>query len=426
MRRIYIVLTVFSTFLQSFNSTAQLSDENFMRDYVAPDFKLRQLSVNGRSSGDGFKTELDEQYQFSLGANLNFSKISNNQKYQGTINSAFGFSTNYSSSSISPQVLSINASLQNKMINRFYFNDKWFWGAHDNSFLGLAYAHPFSDTLTGIGTYLMNFRPAVSIGFGRVEWVQFARQALDIERSLFQSKRLDESYTEQDRKLVADKIAQIRNRRYYDFRIGRIDQLQALDSLYAKEGLTNNADIIYFSELQDAYFFSYYTDRLSGFRHELGVVEGIDYSEVNGLTGSETFGFYSFSYFLPQSYAIQHNFELSVMGGIDANLLSSTSDYPVWADVNYTFGLYPTTRTYLGLTTTAGFNYDVHAGYICGLSLDTYYYISPRLRFSARAGFQQGDNYFSHSYDHVAVLNNTRATKEFDFNFNAGLSFEIF
>ncbi|MBI3133453.1 MAG: hypothetical protein HYZ14_02150 [Bacteroidetes bacterium] len=411
-------------------ASAQQPEDNYLKNYKAPDFRLRQLTVAGNGSGDGEVSATNKEHDFSINSSLTYQHLVNNQMYQGTIRSVYSNQSSFLALN-GARSITFNQSLSNTMTNRFYFKDAWFIGFHDQSSASHAYSNATTDTLPSASFVNLQIRPAVSIGYGRVEWVQFGRQAMDIEQSLSKYGRLAPSFDQAGRTALADKIAQIRNRRYYDLRLGRIDQLQALDSVLQSAGLITDADIIYFSQLQDAFLYSYYTTRLSGFRHELGVTEGLSISSQTGNAATLTtnsYGFYSFSWFVPQSYAIQHDLRASVIGGLSADDNSATvNTFPLWLDVSYTFGFYPTTRTYLGATANSGLNLvSGSLGYMYGASLNAYYYISPKFRFNASADFIDGEGYNMHGFSHVAVQNNSRGAKVLNYDFMLGITYDIF
>lgn len=411
-------LTIFS------ENFAQENTDHFIRDYVAPDFKLRQLTLTGGGNGNGDISSTLNSHSLRLSSTLDYYKIANRQKYQGSMSSSYDGSTAYGTT-LAYDIFNMSNLITNSMQNRFYFKEKWFIGFHDRSQMSQVIINNSTDSIPDFSSYNITVRPAISIGFGRVEWVQFARQAIDLERSLSSSNRLNTTFTDEDRTILSNKIAMIRNRRYYDTRLGRIDQLQALDSIFQNEGMITSPDITYFSQMQDAFLYSYNITRLSGFRHQLGATQGVAYTDDVSGVDLTSYAFYLFEYFLPQSYALQHNFRVSLIGGIDSDA-SGNDSYPAWADAMYTLGFYPTTRTHIELVASAGMNIESDLGYIYGASIIGYYYISPRFRFNLLASFQDGENYRAHNFSHVAVSNSNRFGKLFDYSFSAGVSFEIF
>jgi hypothetical protein len=413
------LLTVFSGLF------AQESTADFIRDYTAPDFKLRRFSVAGSGNGAGTVSDNTNTHQYGFAGSLYYYQISNQKNYQGIISTAlfedFGFGMNGSQS-----ILGNNLLISNTLINRFYFRERWFVGVHDDSRIGQSFLNYSSDSIPDISNSGFAIRPAVSIGYGRVEWVQFARQAMDIEGLLSSCNRLSPSFSHENRTDLANRIAQVSNRRYYDTRFGIIDQLQSLDSLLSAEAMITNSDIVYFSHLQDAFLYSRFTTRLSGFRHEFGVAQSVELGNQSNNVGLTTYGFYNFNYFLPQSYAVQHNFEISVIGGRRGSTFSSASDFPLWTDLQYTFGWYPTTRTYLGVTGLGGVNLDNGIGYIYGAIIDAYFWVSPKLRLAVQGRLHDGFNYRTHNFSHVAVSNPDRNLKVFDYSLRLNLTYEIF
>lgn len=416
---ILIIRSGFAGFCQS-------DDSNFIRNYKAPDFKYRQLKLSIESKGNGFSLDSNEFFQLDFGNTLGYYQISNKKNYQGQLNTGASFHVAYNGSQISKN-LGLATFVNNTTSNRFYFNKLWYFGVHDRSLLGILYSNPISDSISNESNYTLTVKPAISIGYGRVEWVQFARQAMDIERSLEACDRLNHLMTETELKYLSDKIAQIRNRRYYDIRLGRIDQLQALDSLLSVEGLVNQTDIMYFTQLQDAYLYSYYTTRLSGYRHELGISQALDIANSGTEENTMTIGFYTYSLYVPISYALQHDFEITLIGGYIENSDIITSQFAGWLDCSYKLGVYPNTRTYLGAEIKGGLNaHSSTTGYSTGLTLDGYYYLSPRVRFWAKGHCVFGENYYTHDFDHIAVVNSSKVPRGITYSFRAGFSYDIF
>jgi len=434
--RHYILLAFFSFLItnsfaqESKNPFDEETNKNYLRNYKAPDFKLRRLQFSFNGSANGSTTETSNSHNMSFSNGLDYYRISNQSNYQGVISTSVSprFSISNSSGDITTAFTGI---INNSTQNRFYLNDKYFFGIHDNSSFNTL---SFATTIPGLPDFTsasLTLRPAISVGVGRIEIVFFARQAMDVEKLLLEGGRINSTFTTENRKILSDKIAEIQNKRFYDIRLGRIYQLEALDTALRNMGVINNYDFIYFSQLQDAFLYSNYFPRYSGMRNEIGVTQGLMFAESNASTLTRDFmsyGFYSFSYFLPQSYTVQHNFTASLIGGFSSTGVSTvTKDVPVWLDARYSLGLFPTTRTYLSASANAGLNYSNGTlGYIAGTTFDAYYYISPKFRFWANANLHYGENYVTHGFSHIATTNISRAIKEIDYSIRFGLTYDIF
>jgi hypothetical protein len=400
------------------NYFTEEKDQDYLKNYKAPDFRFKALTASFDGFGQGRTTELDNEHRVTMNGGLYHSRVTNNKFYQGSISAATHntFSIRNANSVVTQGLLSRNYST---MHNRYYKNNGWFLGLHDHSTLN------FSQTNSNEQADFA-FRPAFSVGHGRVEPVSFGRMAMDIERLLSIGNRLAPGFSQENRTALADEIGRITYKRYFDTRLARIYQLQQLDSVLQKMGVVNECDIVYFSLLQDAFFYSDYRSRLSGLRHEFGLTPAIVLN-TNGNSGLMAYGFYSFDFFLPQSYAVQHDISVSVLGGYRENGSFGGEDFPAWLDASYTFGYYPTTRTYLSAGLSGGLNLDEgNLGYVAGTTIKSYYYISPRVRFTAEGMLRYGDRYTEHNFDHIAVDNINRTVEQIDYGFRLGLIYSIF
>ncbi len=151
------LLTVFSGVF------AQENTADFIRDYKAPDFKLRRFSLSGSGNGSGTVSDNTNTHKYGFAGSLSYYQISNQKNYQGTISTAlfedFGFATTGSQS-----VLGNNLLISNTLINRFYFRERWFVGVHDDSRIGQSFFNYSLDSIPDISNSGFAIRPAVSIG----------------------------------------------------------------------------------------------------------------------------------------------------------------------------------------------------------------------------------------------------------------------
>ncbi len=165
------------------NAYGQNSDnENrdaYLRNYKAPNFKQSRLGVNLKMSGSGEEASSN----FSENTRLTYFRYANMEDYQGElrvdVNSRLGLRNQVEINSYSS-----SHGISNATLNRFFFRNAWFVGAHNSG--AVSYSENRSESLSNSDRYNFNFqlRPAISIGNGRLEPVQYARNAWDIERSL--------------------------------------------------------------------------------------------------------------------------------------------------------------------------------------------------------------------------------------------------
>lgn len=429
LRCLFLFLFYFAA--RSIDAQIPDSDKNFLRDYCAPDFRYREMNLTGRSSLEGTRSDADIDL-FELSPSLQYNQFTNLTNRQQGISFNGSLATSFwRQDDTSSWGSSVNAS--NSMKNWFYFNNEWFVGFHDQSSFSFLYSYENGANSANQSALFFRVQPAVSIGYGRVEWVHFARSAMDIEYALKTSGRLGASYDENDRKALADGVAANWTRRFFDDRFGRIEQLESLDSLLNQEGLITQADIRYFSQLQDAFLYSRVSSRQSGVRHEFGLSPRLISltSSTSGVTnniGSMTsFGYYTFALFLPQSYALQHNLSATTTFGFEDDLTADAASVMGWFDVNYSFGVYPTTRTYFGVFSNMGvFLESNNSGLTGKLGLNAYYWLSPRLRLSGNGSFGFEENYSSHLNTHLGAYNFVQGDGILNYEFDFRLAYALF
>ncbi|MBN4073058.1 hypothetical protein JYT74_03345 [Crocinitomix catalasitica] len=407
----------------------QKTNESFLKNYEAPDFRIRGLNFRFLGNSEGISTFPTNSHILRTDLGLGYFQLSNSKKYQGSI-----YTTFYSSLGLTRRNnefgYNFQGYLSNSAQNRFYVKDKIFIGLHDASTLNKINEENWNASPLDTKRIYFSSKPAVSFGMGRLEPIHYARLALDIEKSLVKSDRLRSDLSPENRNELSNKIAEIRNKRFYDVRLGKIYQLTALDSVLQEMGLVTNVDMIYFAHLADNFLYAYQVGRMSGFRNEIGIAQGLQVSDATGdlkAQSTATYGYYSMNYALPISYSIQTDLNVSLIGGYQGADSGQEAAFPLWLDANYSFGLYPTTRTYLALKYSAGVTTSRGEwGYSTGLSLSAYYYLSPRVRISMEAGTYYGDDYNGHRFRHVAATNRYHNTRSLSYDLIFGFNYAIF
>lgn len=326
-------LSLFCIFIGSlaFGQADFNKETDFLRNYKAPDFKLRRLDVLFNSSGGASSVGIGNNRDFRSAAGLRYSQYANSQKYQGSLAAGFSSSVAWQKSAFN-ESFDFRAAADLTTENRFYFKPRWFIGVHGN--VSASYFYNNQDSMPATDNFLRGINPVFSIGNGRLEPIQYARNAMDIERLLKKNNRLKKDYSKEEITRLADRIAEINNVRFYDRRFRRIEQLEELDETMQEIGGISEFDIRYFAQLADAYLYANYFLRSSGFRQEIGF--------------TPVAGFYELNYDLAQSYAIQHNFSASAVGGFAHNWnlpAPNENEANFWVTTGYELAMYPTTRT---------------------------------------------------------------------------------
>ena len=413
---------------------AQIS-KNFIKDYKAPDFQLRALSIGFNGTGSGQKNESLNSFKTyqSLSGNGTFYTIKNNSEYQGAANYNSGLGVRlFTDSSFAQTAFALH--LRSSQSHRWYQNSHFFIGTHDNS--NLNFNSVFNQKDIDIDRHFLSYalRPAFSVGIGRVEYTQFARQALDVELLLKMSGRLSTSFDEEDATEIANTLAQMRYRRGYDARLLRIWQLEQLDSIVNKLDVVTKKDMRYMAFLSDAFITQTSGNRLSGSRIESGLVQEVTGTFYTMGGNPFTHGYFSGAFvslncYRPTSYAFQHNVGMSALGGMSYSGPSFiVDDLHLWTSVYYSFGWYPNTRTSLEAWVTGNLlateSDDPSADTRIGVNYR--YYISPRTRLNVSASLSSNQDFQNHQF--INVPSATLGTDQFNrgYAFNIGLTHAIF
>ncbi len=404
MKVFSMLLLFWSTtiFGQSFGD----KDKDFLRNYKAPDFKLKRLDLNFNVNGDDFNNTVGKQSSFNEHTSLYYEQYSNSQKYQGFLSVNLTSNIGWHKTKLIEETFS-NTGVYLNTENRFYFKPKWFVGVH--GFLNVTHFYNNYSGLTPVSTVVSNITPLVSIGNGRLEPVQYARNAMDIEKLLSKGNRLSKSYSISELTVIADKIAEINNVRYFDFRLRRIEQFEALDQTMKEVGGVSEFDMTYFVYLADAYLYAKNFVRYSGFRHELGVLP--------------IGGFYKMNYDIPASYAVQHNFNANVLGG-DYYYFNNFTGFDVTVTGGYELGLYPNTRTNFNAGVQVGTSI-VYQNVVAKLYTTSYIYLSPRFRLSFDASYQIGNGGMTSDLYYL-LSPHSLSMNGYRLNASVGLSYAIF
>ena len=401
-----------------------------LQNYVAPEIKYKTLDFGSKLSMNGYnELEDDRRSSLNTNANLQFYEYRNTKKVQ-SISSAYLDASYYGNWSKKDTVEKSRSnpsiSLSYFRQSRFYNQNKLFFGLH--GWVKYHYSPSFREDIeTNFNSQHHEFSitPYISVGKGRIEPIESARQAMDILISLQKEDRLNKTPDDS----IIDSLARVANRirykRFFDSRYKRIYQLEELDEAMQNMDIIDQADMVYFANLNDIWNFSPRFSRGSGIRYEGGLIPlySINYYKNNEANLSELekynntdygiYGFFSFNRMKPKSYAWQSDILLDLTFGYsvsnvkweNANENDTQKDDRLKGALNlgWQFGYYPNTRTYAGITPYASISYDYDIeeknkdvfGLNTGFRFNSYYYISPRLRIELTADIIYMDNWSS-------------------------------
>ena len=441
MKKLCLVAAVLSAVLWSANVQSQCDYDyqkrpNFLKEYEAPTFSLSRLDVRLGADGNSEFSQFGQNGSYGSDVRVDYGFYQNSPFYQGSVFSSVNnrFQYAYNDASETQALFNINDVRVNS--NNYFFlnNRKSFFGIHGNVANGFSFANVNDESARN---NLLDGNLALGYGFGRIEPIQYARNAMDIERQLQCNDRLNASFTDDELKALSDQIAQTNNVRFYDFRLRRIQQYRELDAVLKRIGKTTDEDIVYFAALADAYLYARYFPRSSGMRNEWGVSGGLtsrtnDFDTNTNYHEMRYLGYYKFDWFIPQNYVVQHNINAIIAGGLHEYELESyaaSSDFLTQLIAGYELALYPTTRT--------NFNFGVRGfvgleneemSYAGQLYSDGAIYLSPKFRVNYSAGINYSTGMprsarIEHLYQNPFFEMGIEGIR---FQFRAGLTYAIF
>ncbi|NQU68841.1 MAG: hypothetical protein HQ510_12935 [Candidatus Marinimicrobia bacterium] len=272
-------------------------------------------------------------------------------------------------------------------------------------------------------------------GRGRIEPVQDARHAVYLFEELSNVGRLTSDKSDEDIIEFAKLISRLKNERFFDSRLRKIAEIEAVDSFFVSKNYVIQSDAKYFSILSDIWSYGRRPVRLSGKRISATILPG--YNLHNNLQKSNWEDYYSqnieeksgyitntftvnagieFNYEKPINLYWQNSIDISgYCGIIDSKTkeVSHSSEMEFRAPnilmrLHHTIGYYPNTRTYFtasyDVQYVSFFNNPHQPDHIMGskgnakyehIDLNAYYYISPKLTLRMNASFYYLRQHFS-------------------------------
>lgn len=275
-----------------------------------------------------------------------------------------------------------------------------------------------------IGNLNYSIKPYVGIGKGRLELVTDARQAVYILDELYKKGKLKQELTDMQIFEFAQVISKVKNKRFLDARLRKIEEITTVDSFLLKNNYLTNQDATYFTTLYDFWENGALYDRYSGQSLELNISPNIGFENKLNKTYLHQNGDFNSTKHYNGELNLQYSYEKSIglnwqhsiyakFGTVfsafegenknDINVIEKSegtiSDGMFY--VGYRLSFYPSTRTRLmfsansynklkvydnisvnDVTHPKRIEKDFNVG--GGVYLD--YYISQQLRFSVSTG----------------------------------------
>lgn len=484
MKRIIFLLLFFA-----FKSLSAQEINYDLSKYKVPDYCRQALDFNFDFSGRGTEDKeprssdiptIKTQNNFSGSSDIRYKRIRHSRNFIGDMN--LYLQTNYSSNR-NEMTKDLRNKTRNAGINiggylnhQHYFNSLFFvsYGADSYyKFYNSFYKHEremnemHEDEKTTRGKDY-SIAGKLGVGYGRIENVIDARQAVYIFDELKEKNCIEKNINEEDITLLANKITELKNRRFLDSRLRKIYEISAIDTLLKENGYINGCDAVYFTTLYDYWDFGGLYNRESGFRVAFDVTPQYFHSKVNTiedwkeivnnipsnrkLEDDETKNYLRYTAELSLRYDRPLNLFLQTSCGVSLSYMKSkdaiNTDYKFnnyndkdeYSHTNLkskifgTLSFYPNSRTVMSSTIRFSYsdieyknnktdksyyNYNLNK-FESEISFGCNYYISRNLRFNANLDvlmttFDADESYTYENYD-----------KTSRFWFNVGLRYSLF
>lgn len=440
----FILCFFFGTFMSNTSAQEYKYDIN---NYYTPDIVRNSLDVNfylndnisnrktpfDSSEISTFNWDMNPSFvryrntrnqitTFSIGGATNGSLQNNNKINNGD----FGKSTNTQNN------LSINYS-------SYFYNPRHIYlmlkasGNYNGSFIKrINYANTLeTNTLENQNTYYL--KSYIGVGKGRIESVTDARQAVYILEELSKKGKITRTLNGNEIFKFAQTISKVKNKRFLDARLRRIEEITTVDSFLVTNEYLTNQDAAYFTTLYDFWGYGALYDRSSGQRFEINLSPNVFlgnslYKQATQNTGNRRNDLeYKVEMNLIYKYekVIDLNWQHSFTSGLNfhmSDLLYETIDDLGFLvktkmatiggtfNANYSLSYYPSTRSKFTLFANQVNTIDVNdyitindieqpknqtSNMLSTIGVSADYYFSPQLRLSGSAGI--GYNYDSYS-----------------------------
>ena len=395
---------------------SQLSAQNDyngfdLSKYYTPDIKRNSLEFQFNMNGSATNyRDTTTASSFNLqGTQLNFSNLLNTRKKISTFQTGINVGLGYSK--FTDKNFSFSNSDYVRWFNKLYYSGKHFFIYNATVNYYGYYSKITKTQIPDISTYKsseVNISPEIGWGIGRIERVEDARQAIYILEEFMKNNVLNREMDKEEIFEFAQLISNVKNKRFLDSRLHRIDEISTLDNYLKNKGVLSNVDAPYFTSLYDMWDYGALYSRSSGLELTFKVspayycksnTNNNFYNQIKeyGVKSSV-----SFNYSKPVKLNWQHDFSANANFGI-FDITQGENDaklyYVPGAELSYKLNYYPTTRTSMYGETRYNVNYqqsrDETTNYLSQqflLGAGAHYYVSQNVRLSGYAGINSKMN----------------------------------
>lgn len=443
----------------SFNGFSQLTDFDLSK-YKLPDLERHSLETNFNISG--YNNYIKNPYQTFYGYNeygnnqyngdilINYNHYLNNFNLQRETNFRFDLSSSFytrkEDKTLQSRNNTITPSLYYQRNNRKYYNGRSFFETDlvlNYQYTGIFSKNSTYDNEDKTQTHTILAQVPLKLGIGRIEQVQDARHAIYIFEELAKINRATTEKSEEEIIEFAHLISKLKNKRFFDSRLRRMNEIESVDSFFQSKNYVSVQDAKYFTTLSDFWDYGNRPIRNSGTRFSAAILPGYYYYNFNNSVNEIYVGAgkYSVGAFLinggielkhekPINLFWQNSIDINCYAGLMEGKLNDKTDESdnkiripnIQLGFYQKIGFYPNTRTdlsfkysvqYVQLFDKTDLGSEVLGaegkGAKATAEFSLNYYISPKFRFNILSSFyyiwQDSKDEVIINFDNVAGSN---------------------
>lgn len=445
--------------------------------YITPDIIRNKLDINFNLNSDYSHSNYNDNFIFrndsATGTNYNFTGniVSDFSRYVFTRKKITDFrislslNENYASqkynrtsanySSFTDSVLSAN-SLGIYWSNQWYFSELFFLNYGINSNISYSFTQNKIKNQHKIenqtwednqkrNVFTFDFSPRFGFGYGRIENVEDARQAVYIANALSKRNVLTRNLTDKELFELSQQISAVKNKRFLDSRLHLMDEISVVDSFFVKNDLLSNTGAAYFTTLYDMWQYGDLFSRKAGYEVYFLVYPYYTYNYLKYIPELQEGAIPSshhanweadlaFNYEKPVKLNWQHSvwiggyaiFRHEKAGETDFKSIFSSDWKLLSAFTNYSLSYYPNTRTYIQATVGQQILKQImtdaeSTSYRPHFTVQANYYFSPYIRITGSYCI----NYY-HYFNNISNTGAYNKSNNFSTIFNIQLNYSFF
>lgn len=301
MKLIKLPMLIFTLIFPTTLLYGQFSNFNLSK-YKLPDIKIDRLDANFNIGNNLNKTNTKHSNSdssnyfnnnFNGSLNLDYYHFRNSFKYQGVLEMDANINTSsykiknnsYNSNSENTNsyfLISSTNRLYNQELSFFEIDPEVSINTGTNRYIYESTSNTSTDEHTN--QFSTNISLPISIGHGRIEPVEDLRLAIYILEELNKVGRIDKMPPDSVVLEMAKEISKIKRKRFFDTRIKKISELQAVDSFLLANKIVSTNDINYFAVLNDQWDYASGPTREAGFAINAGIDDGVVLSSTSEKT----------------------------------------------------------------------------------------------------------------------------------------------